>query len=106
MDIISVNRYFGWYDTPAALDTIQTDMSKDLDAWYSVYKKAVIITEYGAGAIIGVHEVREGAGWHGNLTDPTNILLQDPPVMYSEEYQVEHIPKPLLKHYIDGYFYV
>ena len=57
MDVISINRYYGWYVSPGNLDTISTDLSADLEAWYSLHNKPIIITEYGAGAIAGTHEV-------------------------------------------------
>lgn len=57
MDVISINRYFGWYLNAGHLETIQPSFSYDLDQWYATHKKPMLITEYGAGAIAGIHEV-------------------------------------------------
>ena len=57
MDVICINRYFGWYSNPGHLETIQPSFSDELDQWYAIHKKPMMITEYGAGAIAGIHEV-------------------------------------------------
>jgi beta-glucuronidase len=73
-DIICVNRYYSWYEDPGQLDLIEHQVNWELCGWNNRFNKPVIMSEYGADAISGFH--------------------QDPPVMFSEEYQCE-----LLRHY-------
>ena len=58
MDVVCLNRYFGWYRDGGHPETIGTAMTFDLEQWYKKHKKPIIITEYGAGAVAGIHEVR------------------------------------------------
>ncbi len=74
VDVVSINRYFSWYEDPGHLELIEYQLEKDLKNWYNRFKKPIIVTEYGADAISGFHS--------------------DPPVMFTEEYQIE-----LLKRY-------
>ncbi len=68
MDVICVNRYYGWYNLSGDLDAACYGLNQELDFWEK-QRKPVMITEYGADAIAGIHEcVAE---------------------MFSEEYQVE-----------------
>ncbi len=57
MDVISINRYYGWYYNPGHLDTIKPSFAHELDIWYATHKKPMLITEYGAGTISGIHTV-------------------------------------------------
>ena len=62
MDIIAFNRYYGWYYNPGLLGTITGDMETEIEARYAAHHKPVMITEYGAGAIDGIHRVGGGGG--------------------------------------------
>jgi beta-glucuronidase len=73
-DVICVNRYYSWYEDPGHLELIEGQVEWELRGWHDNFNKPVIMAEYGADAISGFH--------------------QDPPVMFTEEYQYE-----LLKHY-------
>ncbi len=57
MDVLCINRYYGWYWGPGSLGVIHIDLPQDLDTWHSLHDKPVVITEYGAGAIAGTHDV-------------------------------------------------
>jgi beta-glucuronidase len=70
-DLLGLNCYFSWYSDPGRLDIIEYQLKKVLKCWWDNFKKPVIITEFGADTIPGYH--------------------QDPPVMFSEEYQAEMI---------------
>lgn len=68
MDVVCINRYYGWYNLSGDLDAACYGLNQELDFWEK-QKKPVMITEYGADAIAGIHEcVAE---------------------MFSEEFQVE-----------------
>ncbi len=68
MDVVCLNRYYGWYNLSGDLDAACYGLNQELDFWEK-QNKPVMITEYGADAIAGIHEcVAE---------------------MFSEEFQVE-----------------
>ncbi|MFI4910108.1 MAG: beta-glucuronidase [Sedimentisphaeraceae bacterium JB056] len=73
LDIICINRYYSWYINPGKLETIEPDMKNDLLKWHTRFKKPIIISEYGADTISGFHS--------------------DPPVMFSEEYQIQMLDR-------------
>jgi beta-glucuronidase len=70
MDVICINRYYGWYLYGGALESVKKALSAELDFW-AQYKKPVMFTEYGADTIAG-------------LTSVT-------PTMFTEEYQVGYL---------------
>ncbi|XP_046998789.1 beta-glucuronidase-like isoform X1 [Schistocerca americana] len=67
LDIIGVNRYLGWYENGGLLETIEPQFIMEIDMWREKYNKPIIITEYGAENIVGLHS--------------------QPEFMWSEEYQ-------------------
>lgn len=72
-DLICLNRYYGWYTEPGQLELACQKLDKELDELYRVYKKPIILSEFGAGAIAGMHA--------------------HPPEMFTEEFQAEFIQK-------------
>ncbi|MBO5246492.1 MAG: beta-glucuronidase [Eubacterium sp.] len=68
MDVVCFNRYYGWYNLSGDLDAAEYALNMELDFWEQ-QNKPVMITEYGADAVAGIHECV--------------------PEMFSEEYQVE-----------------
>jgi len=74
-DIVSINRYYGWYIFQGRLDEGLKVLEEDINSLYKKYKKPVIVTEFGADAISGYH--------------------YDPPQMFSEEYQAELVEKTI-----------
>lgn len=73
VDVICLNRYYGWYTEPGQLDRASHKLSRELDSLYQTYKKPILLSEFGAGAIAGVHA--------------------HPAELFSEEYQAELIQK-------------
>lgn len=69
MDVVCINRYYGWYNLSGDLDAACYGLNQELDFWEK-QNKPVMITEYGADAIAGIH--------------------QTVPEMFSEEYQMEY----------------
>jgi len=69
VDVICFNRYYGWYSNPGDTSVIEYQLSDEIEGWRHKHCKPVMVTEYGADTIDGFHA--------------------DPPVMFSEEYQVE-----------------
>ena len=56
MDVVMINRYYSWYSDPGHPEIVPYQLSYDLDNWYQVGKMPVMISEYGAGTIDGLHE--------------------------------------------------
>uniref|UniRef100_A0A1B6CIU9 Beta-glucuronidase n=1 Tax=Clastoptera arizonana TaxID=38151 RepID=A0A1B6CIU9_9HEMI len=55
MDIICFNRYNSWYTEPGKLETIQLAVVTEAENWHRKYNKPVIMAEYGAEAMEGLH---------------------------------------------------
>jgi beta-glucuronidase len=53
VDVICINRYFGWYIDPGNIEFIAGEMEKDLRNWHEKFRKPVLVAEYGAEAIPG-----------------------------------------------------
>lgn len=69
MDVVCINRYYGWYNLSGDLDAACYGLNVELDFWEK-QNKPVMITEYGADAIAGIHQTL--------------------PEMFSEEFQMEY----------------
>jgi beta-glucuronidase len=54
-DVILLNRYFGWYVDPGDLRVAERNLEDELRQWASRHDKPIIITEFGADAVAGVH---------------------------------------------------
>ncbi|XP_054214010.1 beta-glucuronidase isoform X5 [Homo sapiens] len=74
VDVICLNSYYSWYHDYGHLELIQLQLATQFENWYKKYQKPIIQSEYGAETIAGFH--------------------QDPPLMFTEEYQ-----KSLLEQY-------
>ncbi len=71
LDLVCINRYFGWYSEEGDLDQACERLPKDLSSLHRKFKKPIIVSEFGADAMPGHHA--------------------EPPEMFSEEYQAEMI---------------
>jgi len=76
VDVICVNRYYGWYTQPGRLDVAANKLSDELDQIHQKHRKPIIVSEFGADSIAGLHS--------------------DPPEVFTEEYQAA-----LLRAYIE-----
>ena len=72
MDVVCINRYYGWYNLAGNLDIAQQALEEEFAFWTKV-GKPIILAEYGADAISGMHAVV--------------------PEMFTEEYQVQYLEK-------------
>ena len=70
-DVICVNRYLGWYTNHGDMSVIDEQLSRDLGDFYEKYKKPVILTEFGADTVEGLHAL--------------------PAVSFSEDFQMAYI---------------
>jgi beta-glucuronidase len=69
-DVLMLNRYYGWYVNTGDLAAAEQAWQTELEAW-ATEGKPIIITEYGADTVAGLHSVA--------------------PVPWTEEYQVEYL---------------
>jgi beta-glucuronidase len=70
-DVICMNRYWGWYVMGGELDKALVALEQELDGVWEQWRKPVIMTEFGADTVAGMHGL--------------------PNVMWTEEYQAEYI---------------
>lgn len=73
LDVMCLNRYFGWYSQSGRLEEGCDLLSTELDVLHDRHTKPLILTEFGADAIPGHHA--------------------QPPEMFSEEYQAEMLAR-------------
>lgn len=71
VDVIAINRYYGWYLDAGDLTTIAGQLAAELEEWRRRWPKPILLAEYGADTIAGLHKL--------------------PGVMFSEEFQVEYV---------------
>lgn len=69
MDVVCINRYYGWYNLSGDLETAKYAFNIELDFWEKI-DKPLILSEYGADTVNGLH----------------NVV----PEMFSEEFQIEY----------------
>lgn len=56
VDVLCLNRYYGWYSEHGDIEAARVALRKDLLAWQEKYPdKPIIMTEYGADTITGYH---------------------------------------------------
>lgn len=70
VDVISLNRYFGWYRESGDLKAAAVALKEELNKWAEIDgDKPIVFTEYGADTVAGFHDVYD--------------------IMFTEEYQVK-----------------
>lgn len=58
VDVVSLNRYYGWYAAHGDLKKAEVGLRKELEAWQALYPdKPILITEYGADTLPGLHSM-------------------------------------------------
>ena len=70
-DFISLNRYYGWYDEIGNLSAVEPLFKADFEKYYEKFRKPIIVAEFGADTVEGVHSLYSNA--------------------FSEEYQRDYI---------------
>jgi len=76
VDVVMVNRYYGWYFDSMNLDSAIEKLSSELEKIHTITRKPIMVSEFGADTVEGMHAFSDE--------------------LYTEEYQVE-----LLKKYLD-----
>jgi len=75
-DVLTINRYYGWYEHPGKIDKALKYLEREMDQIYNKYNKPMMITEFGADTVTGLHSISDQ--------------------MFSEEYQTK-----IISRYID-----
>jgi beta-glucuronidase len=85
-DVICMNRYWGWYVLGGQLDKALVMLENELDKVWEMWHKPIMMTEFGADTMAGVHG--------------------QPNVMWTEEYQADymrgHLSVAARKPYVAG----
>lgn len=61
-DVTCLNRYFGWYSETGDLAEAEAALEKELRGWQDNFDRPMIMSEYGADTIAGLHSVL-GVPW-------------------------------------------
>nr|ADC45590.1 beta-glucuronidase precursor [Streptomyces nanchangensis] len=56
-DVLCINRYYGWYIATGDLATAERYLEGDLRGWAAKFGKPIIMSEYGADTLQGLHSV-------------------------------------------------
>ena len=67
MDIVCINRYYGWYNLSGDMDAACYGLNQELDFWAEQHKP-VMMSEYGADTVAGLHTA--GAGMVSGGSSP------------------------------------
>lgn len=70
-DIICINRYYSWYSDAGHTEVIKASMVQDVHNWIAKFNRPVIVSEYGADTVAGLHS--------------------SPEFVFTEEYQLEFL---------------
>ncbi len=54
-DVIGINRYHGWYTDFGDLSVIDHQITNSINSYVNKYQKPVVLTEFGADTIAGLH---------------------------------------------------
>ena len=60
-DVVSMNRYYGWYIATGDLALAETYLQGDIQGWIERTGKPIMMTEYGADTQPGVHSIWDAA---------------------------------------------
>lgn len=56
-DVLCLNRYYGWYISTGDLEAAEIGLEEELREWQEKYNKPMIMAEYGADTLAGLHAV-------------------------------------------------
>ncbi len=56
-DVLSINRYYGWYQDTNDLVAAEAHLEEDLRGWERSFDKPIVVSEFGADTVAGLHTV-------------------------------------------------
>ena len=71
-DVICLNRYYGWYVNTGDLASAEAALQAELEKWAEKYARPLIMTEYGADTMPGIHSV-----WDQPWTEEYQVGVMD-----------------------------
>lgn len=71
-DVICLNRYYGWYIDTGDLVAAEAHLEAELISWATRYGAPIIITEYGADTVAGMHSL-----WSQPFTEEYQVAVLD-----------------------------
>ena len=88
-DVVGVNLYPGWYHLPGQIEEAKKDLKGTLEKMYAAFRKPIMVTEFGADTIAGMHSL-PAEQWSEDYQ--TELILGMIEVMRGLDYIVgEHI---------------
>ena len=87
MDVICLNRYYGWYNLGGDLDAAVNGWKIELAFWEKT-AKPIMLTEYGADAVAGLHRVVPemfSEEFQAAYYERLNLLFDDYPFIVGEQ---------------------
>ncbi len=99
LDVLMVNRYYGWYTDKGYTRPITQRLAADLQDWHKAYQKPLILSEYGADTTSGLHDViKEFYIYYDFLIKIFKFCFKTPSHIFSEDFQTE-----VLMEYFKGF---
>lgn len=87
-DVICVNRYYGWYFQSGDLGEAERLLEEEMNKWVELYGKPLIMTEYGADTLAGLHSVWDtmwSEEYQSKLLDMFHRVHDRVPAMIGEQ---------------------
>lgn len=56
-DVLCLNRYYGWYTETGNLAEAEAALTSELHGWVDTFDKPIVMSEYGADTVSGLHSV-------------------------------------------------
>jgi Glycosyl hydrolases family 2, TIM barrel domain len=69
-DVLMLHRYYDWYVDTVDLAAAERHLEAELDAWVEKHGKPIIMTEYGADTLGGLHGITP-VPWERGVPDST-----------------------------------
>lgn len=62
-DVVALNRYYGWYVDTGDLESAEMEMEAELRQWQAKFGKPIILSEFGADTMAGLHTSMANVPW-------------------------------------------
>nr|QIM55348.1 beta-D-glucuronidase [Chaetomium globosum] len=62
-DVVALNRYYGWYVNTGDLESAEIEMEAELRQWQAKFDKPIILSEFGADTMSGLHTSMADVPW-------------------------------------------
>lgn len=83
LDIISFNRYNAWYSNSGHLNMITQNVITEATNWHNKHQKPILMSEYGADTIEGLHIV--------SYTAQRKLILHTKNIEFTNSFSCRHL---------------